>query len=62
LPLGGYRMDLQGLQTYFARGGLPVILHVTRPELYWVVGVVLAERFLARGLSWVISVSAVVFR
>lgn len=62
LPLQGYRMDLQGLQTYFARRGLPVILHVTRPELHWVVGVVLAERFLARGLSWVISVSAVVFR
>lgn len=62
LPLGRYRMDLQGLQTYFARGGLPVILHVTRPELHWVVGVVLAEGFLARGLSWVISVSAAVYR
>jgi len=62
LPLRSYRMDLQGLQTYFARGGLPVILHVTRPELHWVVGVVLAEGFSARGLSWVISVSVAVYR
>ncbi|GAA6749511.1 C39 family peptidase [Thermus brockianus] len=53
LPLRGYRMDLQGLQTYFARGGLPVILHVTRPELHWVVGVVLVgEHLVLADPSW----------
>ena len=41
LPLRGYRMDSEALRAYFARGGLPVILHVTRPELHWVVGVAL---------------------
>jgi ABC-type bacteriocin/lantibiotic exporter with double-glycine peptidase domain len=39
LPLRGYRLDLEGLRDHFARGGLPLILHVTRPELHFVVAV-----------------------
>lgn len=36
LPLRGFRLDPQALQTHFARGGLPLVLHVTRPEPFGV--------------------------
>lgn len=53
LPLRGYRMDSEALRAYFARGGLPVILHVTRPELHWVVGVALVgEHLVLADPSW----------
>ena len=39
LPLRGFRLDPQALQTHFARGGLPLVLHVTRPEPHFVVAV-----------------------
>lgn len=35
----GYRVTLDQLVDYFARGGLPVIMHVTRPQPHYVVGV-----------------------
>lgn len=39
LPLRGFRLDLEGLRAYLARGGLPLILHVTQPEPHFVVAV-----------------------
>ncbi len=39
LPGRGFRVSLEGLRDYFARGGLPLILHTTRPEPHYVVGV-----------------------
>lgn len=35
----GYRVTLEALTDYYARGGLPVILHVTQPQLHYVVAV-----------------------
>jgi predicted double-glycine peptidase len=35
----GFRLSLDQLADYFRRGGLPVILHVTRPEQHYVVAV-----------------------
>jgi len=39
LPSRGFRLSLEQLSDYFARGGLPVVLHVTRPEPHYVVAV-----------------------
>lgn len=39
VPARGYRLDLAALKTYFQQGGLPVIVHVTRPEPHYVVAV-----------------------
>ena len=39
LPARGYRVDPDHLAAYFHQGGLPVILHVTRPEAHYVVAV-----------------------
>jgi len=39
LPVRGYRVQRDDLATYFQQGGLPVILHVTRPEDHYVVAV-----------------------
>ncbi len=38
----GFRLSLDQLADYFQRGGLPVILHVTRPEQHYVVAVGMA--------------------
>lgn len=35
----GYRVTLDSLAEYYERGGLPVILHVTEPQLHYVVAV-----------------------
>lgn len=43
VPSKGYRIDLAHLADYFRRGGVPVILHVTRPQLHYVVAVGLHE-------------------
>ncbi|MBO8140614.1 MAG: hypothetical protein H0Z37_00365 [Firmicutes bacterium] len=37
LPVRGYRVSVPGLREYFLRGGLPVIAHVTAPELHYIV-------------------------
>jgi len=45
----GYRVTLEALADYFQRGGLPVILHVTRPQLHYVLaeGLVAGQLVLA---------------
>lgn len=43
IPSQGYRVTLQALADYFRRGGPPVILHVTRPQLHYVVAVGILE-------------------
>lgn len=35
----GYRLTLESLVDYFRQGGLPLIVHVTRPQLHYVVGI-----------------------
>lgn len=40
----GYLVTLEALVEYFRRGGLPVILHVTEPQLHYVVAVGVTER------------------
>lgn len=42
----GYRVSLDQLVDYFVRGGLPIIMHVTRPQPHYVVGAGLAEGYL----------------
>ncbi|OUM99846.1 MAG: hypothetical protein BAA04_03015 [Firmicutes bacterium ZCTH02-B6] len=39
LPVRGYRVEPGSLAAYFRQGGLPVIVHVTRPEPHYVVAV-----------------------
>jgi len=43
LRLLGYQLDECQLEDYYARGGLPVISHVTKPRLHYVVIVGIAE-------------------
>jgi predicted double-glycine peptidase len=42
LPMAGYEVTRRELEDYFGRGGLPLIAHVTRPRLHYlvVIGVV----------------------
>lgn len=37
LPLAGYGLTLDELADYFQRGGLPLIAHVTRPQLHYLI-------------------------
>lgn len=39
IPARGYRVKPEALADYFARGGLPVILHLTEPQKHFVVAV-----------------------
>jgi predicted double-glycine peptidase len=39
IPTKGYRVKPKALRDYFARGGLPVILHLTVPQKHFVVAV-----------------------
>lgn len=39
VPAFGYRVDVDELVAYFERGGPPLILHVTRPRLHYVLAV-----------------------
>jgi len=43
LLTAGYRMNTQQLKDYFARSGLPVIAHVTRPRQHYIVVVGVAD-------------------
>lgn len=43
----GYRVSVDQLVDYFARGGLPIIMHVTRPQPHYVVGVGMVDGYLA---------------
>ncbi|RIH81504.1 NHLM bacteriocin system ABC transporter, peptidase/ATP-binding protein [Meiothermus luteus] len=49
VPARGFRLSLEELADYFVRGGLPVVLHTTRPEPHYVVAV-----GLVRG-NWVLA-------
>lgn len=53
VPTLGYRVSVEALTDYFRRGGLPVILHVTRPERHYVVAVGMAGDYvLVADPSW----------
>ncbi|REJ35758.1 MAG: hypothetical protein DIU82_06765 [Bacillota bacterium] len=53
LRVRGYRVQLDDLAAYFQQGGLPVILHVTRPEDHYVVAVGSLDRWvLLADPSW----------
>ena len=39
VPSRGFRVTLEALEDYFREGGLPLVLHVTRPQLHYVLGV-----------------------
>ena len=39
IPTKGFRVKPEDLRDYFARGGLPVIAHLTRPRKHFVVAV-----------------------
>lgn len=43
VPARGYRAGVDELAAYFERGGPPLILHVTRPRLHYVVAVGLVK-------------------
>ncbi len=49
----GYRVPVTSLITYFGNGGLPVLMHVTRPELHYVLAVgFLGDQFLIADPSY----------
>jgi len=43
IPTKGYRVKPEDLRDYFARGGLPVIVHLTKPQKHFVVAVGMVE-------------------
>jgi len=43
LPMAGYKLTHQELEDYFQRGGLPLIAHVTRPQLHYLVVIGMAD-------------------
>ena len=43
IPTKGYRVKPGALRDYFARGGLPVIVHLTKPQKHFVVAVGMVE-------------------
>lgn len=42
LPMVGYRVDLTGLEDFFDRGGLPILVHVTAPRRHYLALIALA--------------------
>lgn len=53
LEAQGYRLDLASLVDYFNRGGLPVILHVTKPQLHYILAeVMVGDYLLIADPSW----------
>ena len=52
IPTRGYRVSPEALADYFARGGLPVILHLTEPQSNCVVGQVRAPSGFHGVLWW----------
>lgn len=49
----GYRLTVDAVADYFRRGGLPVIVHVTKPQQHYVVAVGMAgEYVLIADPSW----------
>lgn len=43
IPTKGYRVKPEDLRDYFTRGGLPVIVHLTKPQKHFVVAVGMVE-------------------
>lgn len=43
IPTEGYRVKPKALRDYFAKGGLPVILYLTKPQKHFVVAVGIVE-------------------
>lgn len=53
IPVQGYSLTLDNLVDYFARGGLPVVLHVTKPRNHYVVAIGTADsRVVLADPSW----------
>ncbi|MCX7750882.1 MAG: cysteine peptidase family C39 domain-containing protein [Candidatus Bipolaricaulota bacterium] len=53
IPTRGYRVTPEALADYFARGGLPVILHLTEPQKHFVVGVgMIGDHIVLADPSW----------
>jgi predicted double-glycine peptidase len=53
LQAQGYRLDLASLADYFDRGGLPIILHVTKPQLHYILAeAMIGEYLLIADPSW----------
>ncbi|MEW6217507.1 MAG: cysteine peptidase family C39 domain-containing protein [Candidatus Bipolaricaulota bacterium] len=53
IPTRGYRVSPEALADYFARGGLPVILHLTEPQKHFVLGVgVVGDHIALADPSW----------
>jgi len=61
LDAAGYRVTLSALEDFFLRGGLPVVVHVTRPTMHFLVVVgVLEGQVLVADPSWGRSIIPVV--
>jgi len=53
IPTRGYRVSPEALADYFARGGLPVILHLSEPQRHFVVGVgMVGDHIVLADPSW----------
>lgn len=53
IPTKGYRVTPEALADYFARGGLPVILHLTEPQKHFVLGVgMVGDHIVLADPSW----------
>jgi len=53
IPTRGFRVTPDALADYFARGGLPVILHLTEPQKHFVVGVgLVGDHIVLADPSW----------
>lgn len=53
IPTKGFRVRPEGLADYFARGGLPVIVHLTEPQKHFVVAVgMVGDQIVLADPSW----------
>ena len=53
IPTKGFRVKPEDLRDYFARGGLPVIAHLTRPRKHFVVAVgMVGDQIVLADPSW----------
>lgn len=53
IPTRGYRVTPDALADYFARGGLPLILHLTEPQKHFAVGVgMVGDHIVLADPSW----------
>ena len=53
IPTKGYRVSPDALRDYFARGGLPVIVHLTAPQKHFAVAVgMVGDQIILADPSW----------